>query len=56
MKAQESTGSENGKAKGHLVGTFVSVFIHPFQKKKFDPEDIWKHANDQHQSIKGEKL
>lgn len=51
----KSTGSENGKAKGHLVGTLVSVFIYPFQKKKFDPKDIWRHADDQHQSIKGEE-
>lgn len=36
----KSTGSENGKAKGYLVGAFQSVFIHPFQEKKFDPENV----------------
>ena len=36
----KSTDSENGKAKGYLVGAFWSVFTHPFQEKKVDPENI----------------
>ena len=49
----KSTGSENGEAKGYLVGAFVSVFIHPFQEKKFDLENIRRHAKAQYQSVKG---
>ena len=49
----KSTGSKNGKAKRYLVGAIVSVFIHQFQEKKFDPENIRRHAKDQYQSVKG---
>ena len=56
IEAIKSTGSENGKAKEYLVGAFVSIFLHPFQEKKFDPETIWRHAKGQYQSVKGKPL